>query len=270
MNKTPQKAVIPCAGFGTRFLPVTKVVPKELLPVGRHPAIHYVVEELIAANIRELVLVCNRAKTSVADYFLHNELLTNFLKRHGKEEDLEALERTEKSVTIQVVYQNTPRGLGDAVGCAKWVTGNDPFLVVLPDDLIFPQGTASLRLVELCRQRGGWGLLLERVPREKISSYGIIRGRETEPGIFRVEGAVEKPSASQAPSDLAIIGRYLFPSEIYACLSRSEEPDKEVQLTDALDRLAKLQPGWGILCDGKRFDVGTPPGLLQASRFVEQ
>ena len=270
MNKLPQKAVIPCAGFGTRLLPITKAVPKELLPIGRKPAIHYVVEELVNAKIHELIFVCNRTKMSVADYFLHNELLANFLKREGKEEALAELEKIEKSVAIQVVYQNTPRGLGDAIRCAELATGSDPFLVVLPDDLIFPLEQASSRLLDVCRQRGGWAVLLEKVPKERVSSYGIIRGREVEPGLFQVEGAIEKPSASEAPSDLAIIGRYLLTKEIYPFLHKSEEPAGEIQLTDAIDHLAKSEHGWGILCEGRRFDVGNPQGLMQASRFVGQ
>lgn len=267
--KRPRKAVIPCAGYGTRFLPITKIIPKELLPIGNKPAIHYVVEEAVAAGIEEVVLVCNRSKVSIADYFKPDQALIGFLEKRGKGEAIEELKKLESMAEIRVVYQEEAKGLGDAVLCSRTVVGGEPFLVILPDDLIVNKVSGSEQLLTACGERNGWGILLERVPKERVSSYGIIRGAALGEKLYTIEGALEKPRPEEAPTDLSIIGRYCFPAEIFEWIEKSKVGRLgEIQLTDAIDRLAKQQPGIGVLCQGRRFDIGTPKGLLEAGQEI--
>ncbi len=260
-----RKAVIPCAGYGTRFLPITKVIPKELLPIGNKPAIHYVVEEAVAAGIEEIILVCNQGKHAIIDYFLPNPSLNEFLDSRNKKVELAQLKQIEAMAQFRVVYQEQPRGLGDAVLAAREAVGQEPFLVILPDDLIAHEISGSQQLINAC-QGGNWGILLERVPMERVSAYGVVQGRETKKGIFQIEGTVEKPRPEQAPSDLTIIGRYVFPPEIFSMIASAKVgTGGEIQLTDAINTLAQGRPGCGVVCQGRRFDVGTPQGLQEAN-----
>lgn len=258
-----RKAVIPCAGFGTRFLPITKIVPKELLPIGDKPAIHYVVEEAVAAGIEEIILVCNRQKISIVDYFRPDTALIRFLEKRGKSAEIQRLAEIESLADFTVVYQEEALGLGDAVLCTREAVGQESFLVMLPDVLILQEIPASRQLIESCG--GSWGIILERVPKERISSYGVIRGEEISSGLYRIQGAVEKPVAGEAPSDLGILGRYLFTPDIFEEIGRCREGVLgEIQLTDAIDSLARRQNGLGVVCREKVFDVGTPQGLAAA------
>ncbi len=262
-----RKAVIPAAGYGTRFLPITKVVPKELLPIGRKPVIQYVVEEAVASGMEEIVLVCHRSKTAIIDYFKPDPDLKSFLRERGKKDEMAELERIESLATFKVVYQEEPLGLGHAVWCAREAVGEEPFVVMLPDVLAIGEVPASRPLMEACSGGGEWGLLLERVPKDRISSYGIIRGKKSGEGAFRIEGAVEKPMAEEAPTDLAILGRYLFPPDIFDIIASMKGGALgEIQLTDAIDRLANKVPGIGLLSQGTVFDVGTPEGWQEANR----
>ena len=264
MGNRIKKAVIPAAGFGTRFLPITKVVPKELLPVGSKPAIQYVVEEAVASGIEEIILVCHPSKSTVIDYFKPDRDLNDFLEKRGKRKEIDELKKIESLARFTVVTQKEPRGLGDAVLCARDAVAGEPFLVMLPDVLIADEIPETRRLIE-DGPGGEWGILLERVSRERVSSYGIIRGEEGERGVWTIRGAVEKPRPEEAPSDLAILGRYLFTPEIFGKIEKSGKGKLgEVQLTDAIDALAKTTTGKGIVCRGRIFDVGTPQGLIQA------
>jgi UTP--glucose-1-phosphate uridylyltransferase len=267
MVKKIRKAVIPAAGYGTRLLPITKAVHKELLPIGTKPVIQFVVEEAAAAGIEEIILVCNRSKFSIADYFRPDEGLNRFLSERGKTKELEELRRIESLARLSTAYQDQPLGLGHAILCAKQAVGDEPFLVMLPDVLIADGGSVSVRLIEEEKKNGGWGVALERVSPERAGLYGIIRGKE-EDGIYRIDGAVEKPKKNESPSDLAMLGRYLFPSEIFELLEK-QRPGVlgEIQLTDAIDALAKTKPGYGIVCKSEIFDVGTSEGFKKASVY---
>jgi len=262
-----KQAVIPCAGYGTRWLPLTKVVPKELLPLGSRPAIHYLVEEALEAGVREVIFVCHPSETRVADYFRPDKELEKFLTRKGKKELLYQLQKGCPRVRIQVVYQKQPLGLGHAIGCARRVT-RGPFLVLLPDDLVFPSESASKQLLKVVIQKGRWGILLERVPWKRVSDYGVIVGDEIEPGVFSIRGAVEKPQPRLAPTNLAIVGRYILPPEIHSLIGKTGVGAiSEIQLTDAINQLAKKTPGIGVVCRGKRLDIGTPAGLFKAWEY---
>ena len=261
-----KKAVIPAAGFGTRFLPVTKVVPKELLPIGNKSAIQYVVEEAVASGVEEIILVSHPSKQSIFDYFQPDAKLKDFLQKKGKKKELKELERIESLACIRVVIQEEPLGLGHAILCAREAVGGDRFFVILPDVLVETEIPACRQLLEVCGGERDWGVLLERVGQERLSSYGIVRGETLPDGSYCVRGAVEKPTPKNAPSDLAILGRYLFTPEIFEILE-GLRPGAigEIQLTDAIDRFAKRRQGAGAICQGEVFDIGTPQGLREAA-----
>ncbi len=269
MSLKIRKAVIPVAGLGTRFLPVSKVVPKELLPIGDKPVIHYVVEEAVKAGIEEIVLVCHSGRDQVLRYFQPDPALSAHLGKRGLSAQADELRRIERCATFRVVYQDVPKGLGHAIGCARDVIGSQPFLVLLPDVLVFPCESGASSLVEACGEADRWGLLLERVSRERIPAYGIVACRGREKGSCDILGAVEKPAPEEAPSDLAIVGRYVLGPEIFEEIDKSVPGTLgEIQLTDAVNRLCTKTPGLGLVCDAAIFDVGTPPGLHQATRYL--
>jgi UTP--glucose-1-phosphate uridylyltransferase len=266
--KSVKRAVIPAAGYGTRFLPVTKAVPKELLPIGNKPAIQYVVEEAVASGVEEIVLVCHPSKAGIIDYFRPNKGLRAFLERRGKREELIELERIESLADFRVVYQEEPRGLGHAVWCARKEVGDEPFLVLLPDVLLVWEKVPAIRDLMELDLRSEWGLLLERLTPAEVSSYGVIRGDQIRDGQYEIKGAVEKPSREKAPSNLGILGRYLLPPEIFPILEGLPTGALgEIQLTDAVDILAGRRPGRGFLVDGEIFDVGTPEGVREANNY---
>lgn len=262
----PTKAVIPCAGYGTRLLPWTKLVPKELLPVGSKPAIQYIVESAVESGVTEIILVCHPDKVSIADYFRPNAALRALLHDRGKTAQLAELQRIESLADITVTYQETPRGLGDAVYCARALVGDAPFLVLLPDVLIHQHPPAMMQLLDACATHCfAWGLSLEEIAKEMTQAYGVIAGAHLTGDLFTIRGAVEKPSAAEAPSNLGICGRYLLPPEIFRLIAETT-PDQhgEIQLTDAIHRLAEQTPGCGLVCRGDRFDLGTQAGWLKA------
>ncbi len=265
--KSVKKAVIPAAGYGTRFLPITKVVPKELLPIGNKPAIQYVVEEAVAAGIEEIILVCHPSKVGIIDYFRPNKDVRSFLEKKGKKEEMVELERIESLADFRVVHQKEPRGLGHAVWCARKEIGDEPFLVMLPDVLI-KEESPSIRALLDTSLRSDWGLLLERLTPSEVPSYGVIRGEKIRDRLYEITGAVEKPSYAQAPSNLGILGRYLLPPEILPILNELREGVLgEIQLTDAVDILASKNPGHGLLVNGEIFDIGTPEGFREANSY---
>lgn len=265
-----RKAVIPCAGYGTRFLPVTKLIPKELLPIGNKPAIQYVVEEAVAAGIREIILVCNPHKPPIVDYFRSDAALKVFLKSRGKIKEAEELERIESLADFQVVYQEEAKGLGDAVLAAAGAVGGERFAVMLPDVLLFEKSPSLSRLIQVCEaEPESWGLLLEKVSQSRISSYGIVKIEGKDADRLVVQGAVEKPKPEDAPSDLAILGRYLLTPAIFD-LIRESAPGclGELQLTDALNVLCRRAPGLGLVFKETLFDVGNPKGLARANDYL--
>ncbi|PIQ37146.1 MAG: UTP--glucose-1-phosphate uridylyltransferase [Lysobacterales bacterium CG17_big_fil_post_rev_8_21_14_2_50_64_11] len=268
-----RKAVFPVAGQGTRFLPATKTVPKEMLPVVDRPLIQYAVDEAIEAGCDTLVFVTNRYKHAVADYFDKAYELEQALEKSGKTEMLALIRDVlPKHVRAVFVTQSEPLGLGHAVLCAKPVIGNEPFAVLLPDDLIWNRrGKGALRqMVELAGERAAGVIAVQDVPREKTGSYGIIATDSFDGRAGRIRAMVEKPSPAQAPSTLAVVGRYLLPAQVFDALE-SLPPGKggEIQLTDAIAAMLDCSPILAYRFQGTRFDCGSRIGLIEATiRFA--
>jgi UTP--glucose-1-phosphate uridylyltransferase len=265
-----RKAVIPAAGLGTRVLPATKSVPKEMLPLADRPTIQYVVEEAVASGVSHITLVTSRGKRAVEDYFDAAPELRALIERKGDTNMLALLDRLETMARISSIRQREPRGLGHAVLVARELVGNEPFGVLLGDDLVYNDGNPCLRqLMDAQARYGGCVLAAMRVPRDQISRYGIAslapdgaRDRRT----HRVTALIEKPSVEEAPSDLAVIGRYVLVPEIFDVLERTPPgAGGEIQLTDALHVLAQQQPVYVYEFEGIRYDTGDPVGLLTTS-----
>jgi UTP--glucose-1-phosphate uridylyltransferase len=260
------KAVFPVAGLGTRFLPATKVVPKELLPLVDRPLIQEAVSETVQSGIGDIVLVTAAGKSSIEDYFDINSALESFLEAGGKTEDLEEIRRLSRQVEVVSVRQKEPRGLGHAVLCARSCMGVEPFAVVLPDDLVDSVKPCLRQLLEVFERKGKSVVALQEVPDSETFRYGIIEGEAEEDGVYRIRGLVEKPAPGSAPSNLAVIGRYVLTPGIFSILE-SVEPGAggEIQLTDALSRLAVQDAVYGLVIDGTRYDAGSKLGFLEAT-----
>ncbi|MBI4367685.1 MAG: UTP--glucose-1-phosphate uridylyltransferase, partial [Deltaproteobacteria bacterium] len=236
-----------------------------LLPIGAKPALLYVVEEAVAADVRDVVLVCSPQKRHLADLFAPNPELTAQLAAKGKQRAVAELSRIESLATVRVAIQRQPLGLGDAIRCAKALVGNRPFAVALPDVLMQGRQAGLPELVH--HPCAGWRLLLEEVTAQQVEAYGVIAGVRQADGTYRIERAIEKPSPDTAPSRLAIAGRYCFPPEIFAILDGATTGALgEIQLTDAINTLAQRQPGFGIVSRGRICDIGTPEGMAKAYR----
>ncbi len=264
--RRPRKVVLPAAGLGTRFLPATKAAPKEMLPIVDRPVIQYVVEEAIASGLADFVIVTGRGKRAIEDHFDASAELEAALRAAGKEKLLEEVQRVSELGRFAYVRQKRPRGLGDAVLCAADWVGEEPFAVMLADELILHEPPALAQLLHVHEITGGASVIgLARVPKEEIGRYGVAAVKQ-ENGLLRITGLVEKPAPGEAPSDLAVIGRYVLAPRVFALLAKTP-PGRagEVQLTDALDQLAREEPVYGVLVEGERFDVGTPEGFLAAN-----
>ncbi|ANZ58457.1 UTP--glucose-1-phosphate uridylyltransferase [Fructilactobacillus lindneri] len=264
--KKVTKAIIPAAGLGTRFLPETKAMPKEMLPIVDTPTIQYIVEEAKASGITDLVIVIGKGKRAIEDHFSPNYMLEENLKKKHKEKMLEEVEKTNE-MNIYFIRQAYPDGLGDAVLTAKSFIGNDPFVVMLGDDLMQDKVPLTKQLIESYQDSGASTLAVMKVPHEETSKYGVIDPLdEVKPGLYDVKTFVEKPNPEDAPSDLAIIGRYLFTPEIFEVLENTK-PGKgnEVQLTDAIDTLNKKQRVFAHEFKGKRFDTGNKLSWLETN-----
>jgi UTP--glucose-1-phosphate uridylyltransferase len=260
-----KKAVILAAGFGTRMLPASKVVPKELLPVVDTPAIQLVVEEIVASGIREIVMVISRGKGALLDHFAPAPELEHFLERRGKHDLLEIVRKTSTMAHITSVEQNEPLGIGHAVLQAKNAVGNEPFAVLLPDDICDCAPPCLRQLMDVAEHRDDPVVALLRVARAEVSKYGIVEGEQLGPRLFRLTGMVEKPPVEKAPSEMAIIGRYLLPPEIFAILEDSRPGvGGEIQLTDALLELGRRRGLYGYEFEGTRHDMGDRLGFLTA------
>ena len=266
--KPIRKVVIPVAGWGTRSLPATKNVPKEMLPVFNKPVIQHVVEEARAAGITDVVFVTNRDKSVIEDYFDHNLQLEGILERAGKKELLKTIRDVAEMVNVIAVRQKEQKGLGHAIACARRVVGDEPFAVMVGDDVIFSgdPGIRQLMGVAQAKQTSAVGVM--EVPLDNVHRYGIVDGEETAPGIYNVKGLVEKPSKEKAPSRLAIVGRYILTPEIFDCLDRTPPgANGEIQLTDAMAILCKEQGMSAVKIQGKRFDAGNWPEFLSANIY---
>ena len=260
------KAVIPAAGFGTRFLPATKSQPKEMLPIVDTPVIQYVVEEAVQAGVTDLLMIIGKGKRSIEEHFDRSFQLESQLQAKGKTEELAAMRRISELADIHFVWQKEMLGLGDAVRCARHHINGEPFLVLLGDTLIDAPKPAALQLVELFEQLHEPIILVEEVEPSRVSRYGIIDGEEVSPGVYRIRDFVEKPRPGEAPSNLAIASRYLLTADIFDHIARVP-PDKsgEIQLTDALRTLVKQRPMYGLKLNGRRCDIGNKDGFVRTN-----
>ena len=252
--------------MGTRFLPATKVVSKELLPLVDRPLIQEAVDEAIASGIGNLILVTARGKSAMEDYFDIDPGLESFLERKGDSRMLQRVREVSRMVQVASVRQKEPLGLGHAVLCARDLVGVEPFAVMLPDDLIDAAKPCLAQLLDLFTRTGKSVVALQEVPDDQTHMYGIIEGRKTEEGVYRVESFVEKPPPGTAPSNLAVIGRYILAPGVFPLLESQERGvGGEIQLTDALNSLADTDGVYGVLFEGLRYDAGDRLGLLKAN-----
>ena len=261
-----RKAVIPVAGLGTRFLPATKTVPKELLPIIDIPSIQYVVQEAVDAGIQEIIFVTGRGKDGIEDHFDEAPELEQILADRGQTATVDMLRRIAEMTEVVSVRQKKPLGLGHAVLCARDLVGDEPFAVMLADDLIDAETPGIRQLVEIFTETEESVVALMKVPREEVHQYGVIKGTEVKPRLYAVEGTVEKPAAKEAPSQLAIIGRYVLRPEIFSILQKIP-PGRggEIQLTDGLARLVQQRKIFGCEFTGDRYDIGDKFGFVRAT-----
>ena len=266
MHKPVTKAVFPVAGMGTRFLPATKAMPKEMLPIVDKPLIQYAVEEARDAGIEEIIFVTGRGKTVLLDHFDHSFELEKILESHGKEEALSQVKDfLSKPGQISSIRQQQPLGLGHAVWCARHFIANEPFAVLLADDLIMAKPGCLKQMMSVYSQTGGNIVASEEVPAEQTNRYGILDVVEDDGFLARAKGLVEKPEPSQAPSNLCIIGRYILQPEVFYHLGKQEQgAGGEIQLTDALAKTIDTIPFHGLRFEGRRFDCGSKLGFLEA------
>jgi len=263
-----RKVVIPVAGWGTRSLPATKNIPKEMLPIFKKPVVQYVVEEAQAAGINTVVLVTSQNKTIIEDHFDHNLTLENLLERKGKTELLKEVRAVAEMVDIISVRQKIQLGLGHAVLCAKEVCKDEPFAVMVGDDLMFGKDPGIKQLLDVARTENMAVVGVIEVPENKVDRYGIIQGEEFRPGVFRVRNLVEKPALGKAPSRMAIVGRYVLVPEIFKYLEKLEPGvGGELQLTDALQGLANENRLLAVKLRGQRFDAGDWVEYLTANIY---
>jgi UTP--glucose-1-phosphate uridylyltransferase len=260
-----RKAVFPAAGLGTRFLPATKAQPKEMLPLVDKPIIQYGVEEAVAAGIDNIILVTGRGKNAIEDHFDVSVELETFLESRGKKDLLAEIRKVSNLINFSYVRQGEPLGLGHAVLVTRPLVGEEPFAVILGDDVIDANPPAIGQMIDVFNEVDGPVLAIERVPRENVSSYGIIDAEEIRPGVYRIRDLVEKPPRNEAPSDLAIIGRYVLTPDIFPALeATARDRTGEIQLTNGLRRLLRNRPIYGCRIEGVRHDTGNKLGFLKA------
>lgn len=270
MPKKVTKAIFPVAGLGTRFLPATKSVPKEIMTLVDRPLVQYAIDEARAAGIKEFIFVTSRGKGALEDYFDHSPILEQELRKKGKDDLLAILKNTNMdSGEIAYIRQHKALGLGHAVWCARRLIGNEPFAVILPDDVIAAEKPCLQQMVEAYQETGGNMVAAMEVPPEKISSYGVLDVKEDKGSIVSVKGMVEKPPVDQAPSNLAVIGRYILSPSILQNLNKMKSgAGGEIQLTDAIAQEINNPDGQGVFgyrFRGQRFDCGSKAGFLQAT-----
>lgn len=258
-------AVIPAAGLGTRFLPATKAQPKEMLPIVDKPCIQYIIEEAIDSGIEDILIITGRNKRAIEDHFDRAVELELTLKAQGKY-DLLGLVQELSRVTIHYVRQKEPKGLGHAVLCAKHFVGDEPFAVLLGDDIMDAEVPVLKQLMDVYDDCGGSVLGVQEVPKDRVSSYGVVKPVAVKERLWRADDLVEKPSVEEAPSRLAVLGRYIISPEIFGILEKTE-PGRggEIQLTDALKKLSEREPVYAYEFEGRRYDVGDKQGYLEAT-----
>lgn len=261
-----RKAIIPAAGLGTRFLPATKAQPKEMLPIVDKPSIQYIVEEAVASGIEEILIITGRNKVSIEDHFDMSYELETILEKKGKTDMLRQVQKISNMVNIQYVRQKEPNGLGQAIACAESFVANEPFAVLLGDDLVYSKTPCLKQLIEKYYKYGGSILGVQEVLPEDVSKYGIVSGKKISNDMHRVIDLVEKPSMEEASTNIAILGRYIINPEIFDII-RSTKPGAgdEIQLTDALKELAKNENMYAYTFEGIRYDVGSKLGFLKAN-----
>lgn len=261
-----KKAVIPAAGFGTRFLPATKAVPKEMLPIIDKPTIQYIAEEAVNAGIEELLIIVSRGKDAIINHFDKAFEIETILERDGKEEMLNAVREVSDKLNVCFVRQQEQKGLGHAVLCAKTFVGNEPFAVMLGDDVVVSEKPCIGQLIEQYDKYGLSVLGVQKVGMEHVSKYGIVDCENVEGRMYKLKGMVEKPKIEDAPSDIAVLGRYVITPGIFECLERTPKgAGGEIQLTDALVLLSEKEDIYAYDFEGKRYDIGNKQGFLQAT-----
>lgn len=266
MSPDVRKALFPLAGHGTRFLPMTKASPKEMLPLVDKPVVQYVVEEAVASGINEIVMITGRGKRAIEDHFDISYELEDVLRQKGKMALLEEVRRISSLAEIVYTRQKESRGLGHAVLCGRLLIGNEPFAVALGDEVIDGPSPALSQLMNVFYQLDGPVIGVQKVPDSDVSSYGIVAGSEIGNGMIRVSSLVEKPSPSEAPSNLAIIGRYILTPDIFDILeTQNPGVGGEIQLTDAIRTLSEKRPVYACEVQGNRYDTGDKLGFLKAT-----
>ena len=261
-----KKAIIPAAGLGTRFLPATKAQPKEMLPIVDKPTIQYIIEEAVAAGIEEILIITGRNKRSIEDHFDKSVELEYQLQQNGKDEILKMVQNISNMANIYYIRQKEPKGLGHAISCAKTFVGNEPFAVMLGDDVVDSEVPCLKQLIE-CYSKYETSIIgVQEVPESEVSKYGIVNGISVEDRVYKVKDVIEKPKASEAPSNIAILGRYIITPRIFGILENTK-PGKggEIQLTDALKTLISEEDMYAYKFKGRRYDVGDKEGFLEAT-----
>jgi UTP--glucose-1-phosphate uridylyltransferase len=260
-----RKAVFPAAGLGTRFLPATKAQPKEMLPLVDKPIIQYGVEEAVASGVDNIILVTGRGKNAIEDHFDVSVELETFLEARGKKEQLAEIRGISSAINLSYVRQGEPLGLGHAVLVTRTLVGDEPFAVILADDVIDATPPGLAQMIAVFEEFQGPVLAIEEVPWESVSSYGIIDAEEIKPGVYKIRDMVEKPTRAEAPSNLAIIGRYILTPDIFPILeATASDRTGEIQLTNGLRRLLNDRPIYGCRVNGVRHDTGNKLGFLKA------
>ena len=262
-----KKAIIPAAGLGTRFLPATKAQPKEMLPIVDKPTIQYIIEEAVASGIEEILIITGRSKKCIEDHFDKSVELELELEKNGKEQMLKMVREISDMVDIHFIRQKEPKGLGHAISCAKTFVGNEPFAVLLGDDIVYNEGKPCLKQLIDCYDEYKTSVLgVQTVEAKDVNKYGIVNGIHIEDRVYKVKGLVEKPAVEEAPSNVAILGRYIITPRIFKILEETK-PGKggEIQLTDALLKLIDEEAMYAYDFEGTRYDVGDKLGFLKAT-----
>lgn len=261
-----RKAIIPAAGLGTRFLPATKAQPKEMLPIVDKPTIQYIVEEAVTAGIQDIIIVTGRNKRSIEDHFDRSIELELELERSKKQEMLDMVKEISEMANIHYIRQKEPRGLGHAILAAQHFIGNESFAVLLGDDVVVSQQPCLGQMLQVFKEYQTSILGVQTVPHEVVNKYGIIAGKQVDERVYKVQDMVEKPALEEAPSNVAVLGRYIITPDIFPFLETQDAgKGGEIQLTDALRRLAKEQAMYAYDFKGHRYDVGSKVGFLQAN-----
>jgi len=264
-------AVFPAAGLGTRFLPATKAVPKEMLPIVDKPTLQYGVEEAMNSGLTDIILVTNPGKGAMEDHFAESKDLVSFLESKGKQALAEEVRKVSSLTKVSTVHQGDPLGLGHAVLVTEKVVGNEPFAVILADDVYDANPPALKQMIDVFHKAQGPVIAVERVPMERVSSYGVIAGTpapEFGKDVYKITDLVEKPPRDQAPSDLAIVGRYILTPDIFPALhATGKDKSGEIQLTNGMRQLLKQRPLYAVIIDGVRHDTGNNLGFLKANVY---